>query len=274
MPFYAVLCRAFPLSHGNKMSLALGVGYAVALCIAALYQAVSAPLVVGLLAGWAISSGLIQFLLTPIRAINRSVAVWGQTGRVTALPNGVQDDMGQLMARINLLMARAQRSVDTSWSEDQSDLLTGALNMAGAEKVLQDAGAGWLIGFDLAGHDGFVEAQGQASGDKLLLHLTHNMTETVRHDDMVARIRPGRFLIFLPGASGEVADRIVDRIVTRVDLSDAKSLGVDLCFSVARFEGGGEPQEAVARIEAVLASNYGTGASGTRTNTKTGQSAA
>lgn len=238
MPVYALFHRVFPVSYTAKLLIAVWLGIGAAVGVAWTLGAAAWPLAaVGALGG-VIASALLTGLLSPLRRIELTLSQWGRTGRVLTLPDHFTDDMGLLMLHTNLLLARAQRTLDSSWTAADVDPLTGTLNVDGAERLLADAGAGWLIGIAIGGFDDLAGRRGSAAAaEEVLAHVAHVCTQTVRQDDMVARTGEARFLVYLPGASREVAGRIADRIDTRLDLGHAD---LTACYGVAVYPGGGD----------------------------------
>ena len=249
MPVYALFQRLFPVAYGTKIVVAVWLGLGAAAGFEwALGVADPPALWLGVVGG-TLASVLVAGLLAPLRAIDRTLSQWGRTGRVLTLPDHHSDDMGLLMARMNLLLARAQRSLESSWRAADVDPLTGALSLQGAERLLADAGSGWLIGITIAGFDDLAGRHGAEVAEELIQHVAHVCTQTVRQDDMVARSGEARFLVFLPGASRAVAGRIADRIDSRLDLGTAD---LTACFGIAAYPGGGDTGPALDEVARAL----------------------
>ena len=252
MTGYHLLQRLLPFAYRGKVLASL---WAVCLLGAALGLALGGDPTTHLVVA-AASGGLgtvfLLILLAPVRQLMESIAAWGRTGRVVPLPEDVGDDFGLALVRINLLMARAQRTLDTSWTEMDSDSLTGVLNSSGAERILGDAGAGWLIGIDLLALGLVTETGGPRLADDILIRVAQTCTEIVRQDDMVARLSDNRFVIFLPGAPREVAGRIVGRIAAQMGPDGGSGQDVPACFGIVRFAGGGDPQQCLVELNAAL----------------------
>ena len=241
VPVYALFSRFFPRSFGAKLMAAVLIGQAVAL--AAALGSGAAPLIVtaGAAVGAALSAALIGGLLVPVQKLATTVDIWGRTGRVVPLPEEYGDDLGRLLARTNSLIARAQRSLDVSWSEEDSDPLTGALNRGGATRLLQDAGAGWLIAFDLDHFGKVNDTLGREGGNRVLRDLVQAGAGILRQDDMLARTGPDEFLVFLPGATRAVAERISRRIGKVLSHEiDSGTLTLSATIAITDYPGGGD----------------------------------
>ncbi len=253
MPVYALFCRLFPNSYGAKFFAAVLFGQAIALAAALLPGGSPLVAVAGAAAGFALSVVLIGTLLVPVRKLATTVDVWGRTGRVVTLPEAYHDDLGRLLARTNLLIARAQRSLDTSWSEADSDPLTGALNRQGAERLLRDASAGWVIAFDIDHFGKVNDTLGREEGNRVLRDLVQACARTLRQDDILARTGPDEFLIFLPGATRAVAHRIARRIGKVVaEEIESGPTALSASFGVTDYPGGGEVEDTLLAVSAEL----------------------
>lgn len=110
------------------------------------------------------------------------------------------------------------------------DGLTGVLNRAGflEQAKLQrsrkkDAA---LILVDLDGYKAVNDTYGHQTGDQVLQAFTAACVASVRETDLVGRYGGDEFIILLPGASLEQAERAAGEISRR--LRDAKPAGLDL----------------------------------------------
>ena len=252
MTIYALLHKILPVSFGAKLVAAVWVSLVVGAVAGLATGADNTQLAVVVTVGGAMAAGLLYLLLTPYRSLWRTLDMWGRTGRVLPLPEHSADDMALLLIRVNALMARAQRSVDTPWKEGDIDPLTGALNAAAARRILSDAGAGWFIGIELSGYPAVARAEGEEVGNKMLLHTVETCSDIVRRDDLIARTGEARFVVFLPGASREVAARIADRIEERLSPDESAAWPPAACYAISRHIGGGAVVQALEMLEDLM----------------------
>ncbi|WP_368184693.1 GGDEF domain-containing protein [Aestuariibius sp. HNIBRBA575] len=258
MNLYDLLARVFPHSYLMKFTSVLVVSsvlplVAVALIVPDLFAQVAMALAAGAVASFVMSVFAVRSLLKPVGRLAFTMREWGRTGRVLPLPEGYTDDIGTLLARTNRLLARAQRSLDRSWTEEDSDPLTGALNLQGAERLLVDAPAGWLIAMDLDKFDLINVDLGRREGDRILCDVVQICSDVLRQDDMLARIDSDMFLVFLPGASREVAGRISARLGRAISEDIFKGdLTLTASFGLANYQGGGEVSALLTEVEEQL----------------------
>ncbi len=261
MPIHAALSRFLPDRVRPRILAVLWIGLACAAAagfgLAAATGAVlpAGPFLAALGAAGAGLSVLLWGLLAPVALIARAVESWGRTGRVLSLPEEDADELGRTMTGINRLLARAQRSLDRSWSAEDCDPATGVLTRAAAERLLGDAGAGWLIGLEIGGCDGFASRHGRERAEEFLCEVAHNCTDIVRQDDIVARFGSHGFLLYLPGAPEQVARRIVGGLSRRLGFDDdgARRDGLTVCYGIAGFAGGGAVAEGLRDVARAVA---------------------
>lgn len=259
MNLYDILARVFPHSYMMKFTSILVVGAALPFVFVAvlepdLFGQVAPALITGALASFIVSVLGTRALLKPLGRLAYTMREWGRTGRVLPLPEGYTDDIGTLLARTNRLLARAQRSLDRSWTEEDSDPLTGALNRQGAERLLRDAPAGWLIAMNLDRFDDVNVDLGRKEGDRILCDVVQICSDVLRQDDMLARIDSDSFLVFLPGASREVTGRISARLGRAISEDIAKGNSVlTASFGLANYPGGGDVDILMTQAEEQLA---------------------
>lgn len=258
MTLYRFLSRYFPDSYVAKFFAIVFAGFALPLAGIAVFalgegtEAVDPALIAVIFAascaGLVIALMGLRALLEPMLLIAEVLDRWGRTGQVQILPESYGDEVGVLMVRTNRMMARAQRSLDQSRRESDTDPLTGALNRRGAERLLRDAPAGWLMLMDL---DRFREVNdrcGNAEGDRILREITQVCTNILRQDDVLARIGGEEFLIFLPGAPRHVAARVAERLRAEIAQTVVQR-GATLTASIGlAAHSGGEEIDAALEI--------------------------
>lgn len=251
MPFYRFLCRMFPASFSAKLFAVVVAGFALPLAGMALYGTSPGagpvdPTLVGVLfatsaAGLVLAILGIRALIEPVLLVSDVLDGWGRTGQVQSLPESYRDEVGVLMIRINRMMARAQRTFDQSRREQDTDPLTGALNERGAERLLRYAPAGWLVQIEV---DAFAELAahgGTGACDEVQRAAAQILADALRQDDLLARIAPGAFLVFLPGAPRHVAARIAEQLRGRIRSGIAvRGIPVTLSIGLAAHPGGAD----------------------------------
>jgi len=221
MVLYRLLARPFPDSFVAKAFAVVGAGFALPLLGVLAYGlqagvAADRTLIAVVLASG--TAGLVlaflgmRALLEPVFVVTGALDRWGRTGQLQILPEEFADEVGVLMVRTNRLMARAQRSLDQSRREQDTDPLTGALNCRGAERLLRDAPPGWLMLIDLDRFREVNDRAGPAEGDRILREVVQVCADVLRQDDLLARVAGEEFLVYLPGAPRDVAARVAERL--------------------------------------------------------------
>jgi diguanylate cyclase (GGDEF)-like protein len=72
---------------------------------------------------------------------------------------------------------------------------------------------GWLLFIDLDNFKEVNDAHGHETGDRLLVEVARILRESVRGDDMVARMGGDEFAVLLPGGSQVGAEIVAARIL-------------------------------------------------------------
>lgn len=254
MKGYTFFHSLFPVPVSSKILVMLGLasclGAVCGLLLGGSLASVGASLGVAMIATFA----MVSMLMAPIRQLNETLEKWGQTGRVQHLHLGTSDEFGVILSRTNVLLARAQRNLDRAWSDKDCDPITGALTHNAFNRLLEDAGSGWLIGFDIGGFAAFRKVHGQTISDEFLIHVAHTCTEVIRQDDMVSRFEDHAFVVFLPGASQDVAERIVGRISAELGMNSgtARKDGLRTDFGIAAYPGGGDVGAAIEEVRSAI----------------------
>ncbi|WP_185020710.1 GGDEF domain-containing protein [Histidinibacterium lentulum] len=257
MVLYRLLQRPFPRSFVAKAFAVVGAGFVLPFlgilayglqAGAAADRTLIAVVLASGTAGLVLAFLGIRALLEPVFAVTGALDLWGRSGQLQILPEDFGDEVGVLMVRTNRLMARAQRSLDQSRREQDTDPLTGALNRRGAERLLRDAPPGWLMLIDLDRFHKVNERAGQAEGDRILREVVQVCSDALRQDDVLARIAGEEFLVFLPGATREVAARVAERLRREI-AEKVTTRGVSLTASVGlAAHPGGEAIEGALEI--------------------------
>ncbi|SLN72241.1 GGDEF domain-containing protein [Roseisalinus antarcticus] len=262
MTLYRFLSRFLPASYLAKLFLVVFVGFAVPLAGLVLYSVGSGANVdrslLGVLfaascAGMVLVLLGLRAMLEPMLMVTGVLDRWGRTGQVQILPEDYKDEVGLLMVRTNRLMARAQRTLDQSRRESDTDPLTGALNRRGAERLLRDAPAGWILLMDLDQFRFVNDRNGMAEGDRILREVVQVCANILRQDDLFARFAGEEFLVFLPGAPRHVAGRVAERLRSEITQSvTVRGLMLTASIGLAAHPGGDSIDAALEIAEAEL----------------------
>lgn len=126
-------------------------------------------------------------------------------------------EVSSLQATASVLLARTEEAEDSS----RRDPLTGALNRPWLDRMLdREFTQAVVFGRDLSiAHldiDRFKavnERYGQEIGDQVLQSCARALLGCVRGSDLVARFSGEEFLVVLPGADGEVAKQVAQRML-------------------------------------------------------------
>ena len=152
----------------------------------------------------------------------------------------VGDDFALTFVDITDSKAKERQMESIAWS----DPLTGVLNRRGFEKEASsklsrsaDDATGALLFIDLNGFKAINDSHGHEVGDQLLRTAAERLRNCLRPRDIVGRPGGDEFVVLVPDAPGEVADRLAKRLVESLDkdyivgphtLSCAASIGLAL----------------------------------------------
>jgi diguanylate cyclase (GGDEF)-like protein len=139
------------------------------------------------------------------------------------------------------------------------DELTGLANRRMLEQHIRTSlthGAAVHVALvDLDGFKGINDRLGHAVGDQLLVAVAAQLRAAVRPNDLVARLGGDEFAVFMPAATEEEADRVVERVtaVWRQPFSVGQhQLLVQGSVGVADGMGTTEPLELVRRADIAM----------------------
>jgi diguanylate cyclase (GGDEF)-like protein len=147
---------------------------------------------------------------------------------------------GELIFATAILGCMAVLCVWTAWWQTRqrselarlsnTDPLTGCLNRRGLEdqvrRTLSDGRGFSLVTLDLDDLKSVNDRDGHAAGDAILCTAVRRLQEAVRPTDAVGRLGGDEFAILLPGASREVAERVLDRAVFALSMTAPASFGL------------------------------------------------
>ncbi len=141
----------------------------------------------------------------------------------TVLP-GAEQDFSHVLVSIQDITVRKKAEAYLQYLGSH-DVLTGLYNRAYFEEELARLGRGrhWPISIVVADLDGLKAAndsRGHAEGDKLIRRAAQVLSESVRGEDVVARIGGDEFAILLPNTDDEAAHLAVKRIQNLIDLNN------------------------------------------------------
>jgi diguanylate cyclase (GGDEF)-like protein len=119
--------------------------------------------------------------------------------------------------RTGLLLEDAIQKLELA-DEAARDPLTGLVNRRGLEAAMGaiDVERGALVAVDLDHFKSLNDTLGHPAGDNALGFISRILQETVRDRDTAARIGGEEFAIWLPGAALEEAERVAERVRTRI----------------------------------------------------------
>ena len=144
-----------------------------------------------------------------------ALVVWTVSGAEPAGPNRAEVDKG--LHRTGLLLEDAIQRLELV-EEAARDPLTGLVNRRGLENAMGaiEVERGALVAVDLDHFKSLNDALGHPAGDAALGFISRILQETVRDRDTAARIGGEEFAIWLPGVALEEAERVAERIRTRI----------------------------------------------------------
>lgn len=136
------------------------------------------------------------------------------------------------------------------------DPLTGAYNRQGIQETLQVAFATSdrahptaVLALDLDGFKLLNDTEGHQVGDDVLQRFVSVLEGASRQDDVVGRLGGDEFLLLLPEADAEVADRVAARVHAQLL---REGVPVTVSIGIATTSGREAPQTVLARADAAL----------------------
>lgn len=172
--------------------------------------------------------------------------------------------LSQAKARLALAVAEAARATDEAHQmRDMAyrDPLTGVANRRRLVEELTYQAARpdrerpvAVVYFDLDHFKRINDEHGHAVGDDVLCVLADSTGQVVRDGDLVARIGGEEFVVVSPGTAPHDAVRLAERLrgVVRDQVSRVTGVPVTASFGVDEVRPGEEPEEVLARVDALM----------------------
>ncbi|MCZ6657647.1 MAG: EAL domain-containing protein [Gammaproteobacteria bacterium] len=138
--------------------------------------------------------------------------------------------LADLADRLSVAVTNIKHS-DSLYRQAHFDALTGLINRHAFEDRLRDnisrswrGEQGALLFIDLDGFKKVNDTEGHKAGDRLLVHISDRLRESLRDVDTIARLGGDEFGIIVPGCDDE---KSVSHLCERIIASIAKPIVVD-----------------------------------------------
>jgi diguanylate cyclase (GGDEF)-like protein len=164
-----------------------------------------------------------------------------------------------------LLILMLNRGEEKYKNDAVTDPLTGLVNRRGfldkAQRLLdraaRDRSPVGVLAFDLDRFKVINDTYGHGIGDKVLLVFAAVLTETLRPNDIAARLGGEEFIALIPGAGNELAVAIANRVreafQRAAQFVDGHRVGATVSVGIAAgLRDGAELAEAMASADAAL----------------------
>ena len=237
MRIYHLLARPFPGSFPAKIMALACTGVLLPTLAASVWFLQSGQraeatnlMAIGLGSACVMVFGL-RAALKPIGMILEAAESWMAQKPVEPLPDGYGDEVGQIMRRINQMVAEASRQRASQRRQADTDPLTGLLNRRGFSRMMRGTEAGALLLLDLDHFKAVNDCYGHQVGDRVLCHVADTASDMLRKKDLLARWGGEEFVIFLPGAPATLAGTIANRLREAIAI-DQPEVGPEVTISV------------------------------------------
>ncbi len=161
-----------------------------------------------------------------------------------------------LLNNLNANLTKAYIAEAQSTHSATHDKLTGVLNRSGMFNVMtallgskaKVASGFCLLCLDLDGFKKINDANGHATGDKVLVSFSAMISNVVRKNDAVARLGGDEFIVLMPDIDKSSASLIAERIIQTLEdyvgkNANYKGLGVSIGITeISPFEPGSVEQ--------------------------------
>ena len=216
----------------------------------------------GTLLGTTITMFAILALLSPIRAVGKTLAAFEKAHGLPQFGRRKQGEIAELTNNAQLALTSLRHSIEHLEACAQIDVLTRLPNRQGADVRLNQMGladdqnprALLLLFIDLEGFGKINDTHGRAVGDRVLQHVGYLLTASLRERDWVARWGDDQFLLVLSnndrqdvvGLTGRLRDQL-----KALPVDDAGSLVLDVgfCAGAAYLEQGMTVDELVEKAD-------------------------
>ena len=139
-------------------------------------------------------------------------------------PAAIQRILDDARESLLALTMRSTEEKQRLQEENRRDGLTGLWNRAHVESILEDAFHQSVVRreplsvvfLDIDHFKKVNDRFGHSAGDKVLRHVAETVQSCVRESDAVGRYGGEEFIVVLPRATSQVAERLADRIRERV----------------------------------------------------------
>jgi len=132
--------------------------------------------------------------------------------------------VGLMLLLVQALAGQVATAQNRITALSYRDELTGLLNMRAFTRMLQSEHAKWsansghyaLIMVDIDRLQVFNDRFGHEQGNRVIVAVADAIRRSTRNDDFVARYGGDEFIVFLPGATDDVAEVVSNRIAQQV----------------------------------------------------------
>ncbi|MDH3327276.1 MAG: GGDEF domain-containing protein [Gammaproteobacteria bacterium] len=177
------------------------------------------------------------------------------------------EDVRKLLGRLSELEQESKRlkaRVQKERMQAQIDTLTGIANRLGYDQHLAQEYARWkrfdnplsLVVWDIDHFKRINDDYGHAAGDKALKTIATLLASKVRETDYLARYGGEEFVLIMPGAAGDAAKIVADKLRETVERSGFHFKGapvtITISAGVAEFNGDDIPVSVFERADKAL----------------------
>ncbi len=144
-------------------------------------------------------------------------------------------------------------------NRSQSDFLTGVLNRAGwnnrAMLLVKDSNQRnrpvSMLFIDIDHFKRINDERGHVAGDEVLEAIARLLPTCLRGVDMIARLGGEEFVVLMPGATQDVANRVAERVRIQVE-EHFKKFTVTVSIGVAQLASGETLEQLQVRADAAM----------------------
>ena len=219
-------------------------------------------ILLGTLLGTTITMFAIQALLSPVRAVGKTLEAFEKAHGLPQFGRRYQGEIAELTNSAQLALTSLRHSIEHLEACTQIDILTRLPNRQGADVRLNKMGladvqnprALLLLFIDLEGFGKINETHGRAVGDRVLQHVGYLLTASLRERDWVARWGDDQFLLVLSNNDRQDVVGLTSRLrdqLKALSVDDASSLVLDVgfCAGAAYLEQGMTVDELVEKAD-------------------------